>query len=92
MSMLRDGYELTIDGCTVRIIGRSGPLRATWSLYEGELLLEEYKAVSGIFDLSGTLSSGAEVDVTIEQASVGPTRVTVHADDEMILDTTGFVL
>lgn len=90
--MLRDGYDLTIDGCPVRIEGRSGPLRATWSLYEGDRLLEEYKAIDGIFDLTGTLSSGTEVDVTIEQSSVGPTRVTVHAGEEMILDTEGFVL
>ena len=45
-----------------------------------------------IFDLSGTLSPGAEVDVTTEQSGLGPTRVTVHADDEMIHDTTGFAL
>lgn len=90
--MLSDGYELTIDGCPVRIIGKSGTIRSTWSLYEGDSLLEEYKATSGIFDLSGTLSSGTEVDVTIEVSGLGPTRITVHAGDEMILDTEGFVL
>lgn len=92
MSMLGDRYDLTIDGCPVRVVGSSGPLRATWALYEGERLLEEYKAISGSFDLVGTLSSGTEVVATIEQSSVGPTRVTVHAGDEMVLDTEGFVL
>lgn len=90
--MLRDSYDLTIDGCLVHLVAISGPLRATWSLYEGDRLLEEYKAISGSFDLVGTLSSGTEVAATIEQSSFGPTRVTVHADDEMLLDTTGFVL
>lgn len=90
--MLRDRYDLTIDGCPVSITGQSGPIRATWALYEGERLLEDYKAISGSFDLSGILSTGTEVTATIEQSSVGPTRLTVHADDEMILDTEGFVL
>lgn len=90
--MLRDRYDLTIDGRPVRVQGSSGPLRATWALYEGDTLLEEYKAIAGSFDLTGTLSTGTEVTATIEQSAVGPTRVTVHADDEMILDTEGFVL
>ena len=85
--MLRDRYDLTIDGCPVRLVGSSGPLRATWALYEGDQLLEEYKAIAGSFDISGT-----EVVVTIEQSMSGPTRVTVHAGDEMVLDTEGFVL
>lgn len=90
--MLRNAYDLTIDGCPVRVVGRSGPIRATWSLYEGDRLLEEYKALSGSFDLVGTLSSGTEVNTTIEQSLAGPTRVTVHAGDEMVFDTEGFVL
>ena len=90
--MLRDHYDMTIDGCPVRLVGSSGPLRATWALYEGDQLLEEYKAIAGSFDISGTLSSGTEVVVTIEQSMSGPTRVTVHAGDEMVLDTEGFVL
>lgn len=92
MSMLRDRYDLTIDGCPVSIVGSSGPLRATWALYEGERLLEDYKAIAGSFDLTGTLSTGTEVIATIEQSLFGPTRVTVHAGDDMVLDTTGFVL
>lgn len=76
----------------MRVVGESGPIRTTWSLYEGDRLLEEYKAPGGIFDLTGTLSSGTDVDVTIEQSGLGPTRVTVHAGDEIVLDTEGFVL
>ena len=90
--MLSDVHELTVDGCPVRITAQSGVILTTWSLYEGDRLLEEYKAPGGTFDLSGTLSSGTEVDVAIEHDGLGPTRVTVRADDEMILDTEGFVL
>lgn len=90
--MLSDGYELTIDGCPVRVTAQSGVILTTWSLYEGDRLLEEYKAPGGTFDLSGVLSSGTEVIAAIEHDGLGPTRVTVHAGDEMVLDTEGFVL
>ena len=90
--MLRDVHEITVDGCPVRVVGESGVILTTWSLYEGDRLLERYKAPGGMFDLSGTLSSGTEVDAAIEHDGLGPTRITVHADDEMVLDTEGFVL
>lgn len=64
----------------------------TWELHEGDRLLEKYKAPSGWFELSGTLSSGTEVVAIIEQTGLGPTRVTIKANDEILLDTEGFVL
>lgn len=92
MGVLRDGYEISVDGCPVRLTGRSGRIFTTWELHEGDRLLEKDKAPSGSFDLSGRLSSGTEVIVTIDQTGLGPTRVTIEADDETLADLDGFVL
>lgn len=91
MSLLRDSHNLTVDGRPVRIVGRSGPVRATWELYEGDRLLDERTVISGSIDLAGALTTGTEVNVTVKQSLVGPTRVSVYVEGELLADFDGFV-
>lgn len=91
MSVTEDNHNLTLDGRPVRVVGRTGQVRATWQLLEGDVVLAEQEVLTGSVDLVGTLSTGTEVTATIEQSVVGPTRVTVRSGDETVGTFTGFV-
>lgn len=91
MGITEDKHNVTIDGRPVRVTGTTGPVRATWQLLEGDTVLAEEQALSGEFDLVGTLSTGTQVTATIRQSAFGPTTARVTAHGETVAEFTGFV-
>lgn len=61
MGVTEDKHNVTIDGRPVRVTGTTGAVRATWQLLEADTVLAEEQAISGEFDLVGTLSTGTQV-------------------------------
>lgn len=91
MGIFRNNVNTMVDGRPVRVVGRSGPIRATWRLLEGDAVLEECRMVRGTKELVGTLSTGTEVRAQVAQSVFGPTTVTIMVDGETVAASEGFV-
>lgn len=91
MGITKDNHNLTIDERPVRVVGSTGPIEATWQLFEGDTLLAEEAVVSGEATLVGTLSTGTEVTAMVTQSALGPTAISVSAHGETVAEFEGFV-
>lgn len=91
MALTRDNHNVTVDGRPVRVTGRTGPVRATWSLLEGDTVLAEEEVLGGEMTLTGTLTTGTEVTAVVTQSAFGPTKVVVSSGGETVAQFDGFV-
>ncbi|WP_101650600.1 hypothetical protein [Brevibacterium ihuae] len=91
MGLFGDDVNTTVDGRPVRVQGRTGAIRATWQLLEGDTVLAEHASLGGECELVGTLSTGTEVRAIIGQGVFGPTTVRVVVNGETVAEHQGFV-
>ncbi|MGC5014069.1 hypothetical protein ACLQ2R_25175 [Streptosporangium sp. DT93] len=90
MSLTSDDYSVHIDGHTVAVTGKTGPVQARWTLtVDGREV--DHATASGDFSLRGTLPNGTAVRAEVHQSLIGPTEVVVYHGDVEISRFHGFV-
>ncbi|MEU4834961.1 hypothetical protein [Streptosporangium sp. NPDC023615] len=90
MSLTSDDYSVHVDGHTVAVTGKTGPVHARWVLTVDGREVDRAEA-AGDFSLRGTLPNGSAVRAEVHQSLIGPTEVVVHHRDEEISRFHGFV-
>ncbi|GAA3033424.1 hypothetical protein GCM10017559_71020 [Streptosporangium longisporum] len=90
MSLTSDDYSVHIDGHTVEVTGKTGPVHARWALLVDGREIDSAKA-AGDFTLKGTMPDGSAVRAEVHQSLMGPTEVVVHHRDQEVTRFHGFV-
>ena len=90
MRFTNDKHEVDIDGQTVAVTGKTGPVHATWTLLIDGERADTAKA-AGDFTLRGNLSDGTSVEAAVHQSLVGPTEVVIRRAGEDVSRFKGFV-
>jgi hypothetical protein len=90
MSLTSDQHTIEIEGHTVTVTGRTGPVHATWTLLVDDVEIDSAKA-AGDFRLKGALPGGGEVAADVHQSLLGPTKVTFHHGERELETSTGYV-
>ncbi|OYN99128.1 hypothetical protein [Enemella evansiae] len=91
MGLFEDKQNATVDGRPVRVVGKTGPVHSSWTLFEADEVLDEKKADSSPITLTGTLSTGTPVSAEVAQGTFGPTTVRISANGETVAEFDGFV-
>ena len=90
MPLSSDEHVTEIDGVRVTVMGTTGPVHATWTLALDDEEQDSARA-TGDFVLRGTLPDGSGVTAEVSQSLIGPTKVRVLHDDELVMESSGFV-
>ena len=90
MGLLRDQHSIEIDGHSVAVIGKTGPVHATWTLCIDGQEADRAKT-AGDFTLRGELPDGSPIQAAVHQSLVGPTEVKLEHKGEEVARLTGFV-
>jgi hypothetical protein len=91
MSLLRNEHSVTIGDTKVTVVGRTGPIAATWSLLLDGHPVAEQRFICGDPTLSTKLLDGSALDVDVHQGALGPTRVRIRHAGVPISESAGFV-
>lgn len=91
MGLFEDKQNATVDGRPVRVVGKTGPVTSSWTLFEADQVLDEQQADKSPITLSGTLSTGTPVSAEVTQGAFGPTTVRISAHGETVAEFDGFV-
>jgi hypothetical protein len=90
MALTSDEHRFEVGGSVVEVIGRTGPVHATWVLVLDGLEADSAKA-AGDFTLRGDLPDGSQVRAQVHQSLLGPTEVVVQHQGEVVGRAKGFV-
>lgn len=90
MGITADEHTVQVAGSTVAVTGTTGAVHSRWTLViDGDPA--DSAAAAGDFRLRGTLPGGTAVDAAVHQSLLGPTRVVITHQGDMVLDADGFV-
>ena len=90
MGLTKDEFSAAIGDTVVAVRGTSGAVHATWTLaIDGTE--QDSATAAGDFRLRGRLPDGSEVEASVHQSLVGPTRVVIVHEGNEILNGEGFV-
>jgi hypothetical protein len=90
MGLTSDRSTIRVGGALVTVIGTTGIVSPTWTIeVDGAEVAREKIGDDAILD--APLPDGSVARVHIHQNPFGPTRVTVHHEDELVADFAGFL-
>lgn len=91
MSLTEDKHSVRIGDTLVTVLGETGPISARWRLQLDGRDVAEEKITSGTHTLRAQLPDGTTVEAEVRQRMLGPTKVVLRHEEEVVGEFSGFV-